>query len=171
MKVKRFLDSLAYRLLLGNTHGIETDYKRTMHQKREIPASSCPSFVENMLYASGGVTEAIDRDECESFTEMVRGLDEYAKKYEGQKQTREKRESLFHKHNRLGICGGVWCRVDTAGVFSCEGRTYQILHDQIQYQPKHTEFGDLYDMDRILVTGIPHRFYDMEYNEVKVREL
>ena len=36
-KVKRLLDSLAYYLLLGYTDGIETDYRRVMHSKREIP--------------------------------------------------------------------------------------------------------------------------------------
>lgn len=171
-KVKRFLDSLAYCWMIGNTQGIETDYKRVMHQKREIPASSCPSFIDNMLYASGGATEAIDREECESFLSALQELDEQAKKYASPRENRVKRESLYHKHNRLGIRGGEWCRVDTDGVFECRGRRYRIPPDQYQYQPVNTEYGELYDMDRILVVDDPHhRFYDMEYNEVKVCEL
>ena len=143
-----------------------------MHQKREIPASSCPSFIDNMLYASGGATDAIDRDECESFLATMSELDAQAKKYAAPRETRVKKESLYHKHNRLGIRGGVWCRVDTDGIFECRGRRYRIPADQYQYQPVDTEYGKLYDMDRILaVDGSPQRFYDMKYDEVKVCEL
>ena len=172
LKVKRFLDSLAYCLLIGNTQGIETDYKRVMHQKREIPASSCPSFVDNMLYASGGATDSVDREECASFSEALRELDEQARKYATQRASREKRESLYHKHNRLGIRAGEWCRVDTDGVFECRGNKYIIPYTQDQYRPIDTEYGKLYDMDRILVTfDPPNKFYDMKYNEVEVQKL
>ena len=169
LKVKRFLDSLAYCWLIGNMRGIETDYKKVMHAKREIPESSCPSFVDNLLYASGGTTEAIDRDECAGFAVMVDELDERARRYETQRVKRERKESRFHKLNRLGIHGGEWCRVDTDGVFQYNGEHYRISPDAEQYQPIETEIGQLYDMDRILVTNdLPPRFFDMVYDEVKV---
>ena len=171
-KVKRFLDSLAYFLLRGNMQDIETEYKRVMHAKREIPASSCPSFVENILYAAGGTTEQIDQEERAGFDVMISELDERAEKYETPKVKRSYPESGFHKRNRLGIHGGQWCRVDTDGVFSYNGAMYRIDSGAAQYQPVETEFGQLYDMDRILAVGSPpDRFYDMDYNEVIVHKL
>jgi len=167
--VKRFLDSLAYYFLIGDTAGIETDYKKVMHTKREVPMSSCPSFVENMLYSTGGTTSAADKEECAGFRVMVDELDAKAEKYETQKAIKQRRESLFHKYYRLGI-HGTWCRVDTDGVFEYNGHKYEIDKEAIQYQPIETDIGQLYDMDRILVTGTGD-FYDMKYDQVKAREI
>ena len=169
-KVKRFLDSLAYYFLMGEMSGIETDYKKVMHAKREIPASSCPSFIENMLYSTGAATSQADKEERISFKVMTDELDTRAEKYEAQKVTRKRQESLFQKHNRLGIHGGEWCRVDTDGVFEHNGRKYEIDEGETQYQPIETDIGLLYDMDRILVTDTGE-FYDMKYDLVKVKEL
>ena len=167
MKVKRFLDSLAYMFLIGDTNGIETDYKKVMHAKREIPASSCPTFIENMMFASGAANDQIDKEECASFKVLTDKLDARAEKYEAQKPVRKKHESLFHKRNRLGIHDGDWCMVDTDGVFEHHGMRYMIDESEQQYQPIETSEGLLYDMDRILVTG-DGIFYDMNYDPVKV---
>lgn len=157
---------------MGNTKGIETDYKKVMHARREIPVSNCPAFVENMLYATGGTTNAIDQEECAGFKVMIDELDAKADKYDRQKVRRERAESQYHKRSRLKIQSGEWCRVDTDGVFEYGGDRYRIDPFEVQYQPIETEFGDLYDMDRILVTGDhPYRFYDMAYNEVKVKKI
>lgn len=168
--MKRFLDALAYFFMIGDMRGIETDYKKVMHAKREIPASSCPSFVENVLYASGGTTDPIDQEERAGFLVMTDRLDAKAEKYEAQKPQRKRQESLFHKHNRLGIHGGEWCRVDTDGLFEYNGCRYEIDKGETQYQPVETEFGMLYDMDRILANE-NEEFYDMNYDIVKVRKL
>lgn len=168
--MKRFLDALAYFFMIGDMQGIETDYKKVMHAKREIPASSCPSFVENVLYASGGTTDPIDQEERAGFTVMMDRLDAKAEKYEAQKPQRKRQESLFHKRNRLGIHGGEWCRVDTDGLFEYNGSKYEIDKGETQYQPVETEFGLLYDMDRILANS-SEEFYDMNYDKVKVRKL
>lgn len=168
--MKRFLDSLAYYFLIGETSGIETDYKKVMHAKREIPASSCPSFVENMLYATGGTTSQASKEECAGFKVLTDELDAKAEKYEAQKASKKRRESLFQKHNRLGIHGGEWCRVDTDGVFEYNGRKYEIDEGATQYQPIETDIGQLYDMDRILATETGD-FYDMKYDKVKAREI
>lgn len=70
--------------------------------------------------------------------------------------------------NRLGIRRGEWCRVDTEGVFEYNGSKYRIDPGTEQYQPIETAVGDLYDMDRVLVTDdSPNRFYDMNYDDVK----
>ena len=168
-KVKRFLDTLSYFFLIGNMSGIETDYKQVMHAKREIPASNCPSSVDNLLYGSGSVSDAVAQEEWSAFNAMTERLDANAQKYETQKASRQRRESLFSKHNRLGIRGGEWCRVDTDGVFEFGGRRYCIDSGEIQYQPIETDIGLLYDMDRILATETGD-FYDMRYEKVKARE-
>ena len=158
--------------MIGDMQGIETDYRKVMHAKREIPASNCPSFVENMLYASGGTTDPIDREECANFMVMTDRLDARAEKYEAQKPQRKRQESKFHKRNRIGICGGQWCRVDTDGRFEYGGSVYEIDPSESQYHPTDTEFGLLYDMDRILATGsVDVEFFDMNYDRVKVRKL
>ena len=169
-KVKRFLDSLGYFLLLGNMQGIETDYKRVMHAKREIPVSSCPSFVENVMYASGCASEVLQQEEKSSFNVCTDRLDANAEKYEAQKPKRERQRSKFQKYLSLGIQSGEWCRVDTEGVFEYKGRLYEIDKGETQYQALDTDVGELYDMDRILATD--HLgFYDMNYDLVKVRPL
>ena len=169
LKVKRFLDSLAYFILIGHTQGIETDYKKVMHAKREIPASNCPAFVENLLYATGGTTDTRDQDERATFKAMTESLDEKAEKYETKKPRGKRPDSKFQKYLKSGIRGGEWCRVDTDGVFQYRGEWYRIDEGETQYQPVETELGLLYDMDRILATTPQSpEFYDMNYDRVKV---
>ena len=165
IKIKTFLDSVAYYLLAGNYQGIETNYKRVMHAKREIPASSCPSAIENLMYASGTVSEGIAREEEAQFEALLDRLDMLAEKYETPARTVH-RESRFHKKERLGIHGGEWHVVDTDGCFRDGDRRYRICDNAVQYQPIHTEYGDYYPMDRILSSG--GKFYDMDFDEVEV---
>ena len=152
--------------------GIETDYKKVMHAKREIPVSSCPSFVENMLYANGAATDSCAEEERAAFEVITSRLDAQAEKYEAQKPQRKRQESNFQKYLKLGIRNGQWCRVDTDGVFEYEGRRYEIDRNASQYQPIETEIGLLYDMDRILVTHTDQlEFYDMNYDRVEAKLL
>ena len=166
MKVKRFLDSLAYLLLIGNTQGIETEYKEVMHAKREIPVSNCPSGIDNLLYASGGYTGNAEEEEIASFREMTERLDRRAQKYETQKPVRKQDESKFQKKLRLGIHCGEWCTVDTENKFWFGKEHFLIDEKETQYQPVDTEYGEYYSMDKILASG--GKFYDMNYDEVKV---
>ena len=159
-----FLDSVAYFLMSGNMDGIETNYKSVMHAKREIPASSCTSEIENMLYASGGYGEEIAVEERARFNDMLDRLDERAEGYEIKKVPRPKQESRFSKRLKLGIHGGEWCRVDTDGKFWFDGHQYIIDEQEVQYQPLPTEYGDYYAMDRILAAN--GCFYDMNYDIV-----
>lgn len=139
-----------------------------MHAKREIPASSCPSLIENMIYSSGGTNAQIDMEEREMFRAMTELLDERAEKYKTNRTQKACGENRFEKRRRIGITGGEWCRVDTDGVFEYNGAKYRIDPGAEQYQPIETAVGDLYDMDRVLVTDdSPNRFYDMNYDEVK----
>lgn len=137
--------------------------------KREIPASNCPSFVDNLLYASGGATDTKDKEERAAFDILTESLDAKAETYEAQRPQRKRKESKFQKYLNLGIRGGEWLRVDTDGVFQYRDQWYRIDDEMTQYQPVETELGLLYDMDRILATN-PNspEFYDMNYDRVKV---
>lgn len=168
MKIKRFLDSLAYILLLGNTDGIETNYRRVMHAKREIPATSCPSEIDNLLYGSGR-NSSYEAEEMAAFRDMLDRLDEKASSYEPKKIVRKKTPSLFHKKLKKGIVDGTWYRVDTDGRFWIGNNQYIIDDQAVQYQPISTDYGDYYAMDKILYAN--GRFYDMNYDEVNVRAI
>ena len=96
MKVKHFLDSLGYYMLLGSTGGIETPYKSVMHAKREIPVSSCPGEIDNIFYASGGSTEMYAEEEAAMFKNILEQLDAKASQYEA-KKPHKRQKSLFSK--------------------------------------------------------------------------
>lgn len=162
------LDSLAYYLLLGSLDGIETEYKKVMNAKREIPVSSCPASVENAMYASGGVGDKLDAEEKFRFGFILKELDEKAKPYEKPKIKKKFPETLQHKRARLGIHGGEWCRVDTECKFWYKGQHYVIDDMEVQYAPEVTEYGDYYMMDKVLASG--GKFYDMSLNEIRVMQ-
>ena len=109
MKVKTFLDGIAYLLMAGNRDGIETDYKRIMHAKREIPESSCPSSIRNIMYASGAAPDGVAIEEASQFAVITDLLDSAAERYEARKQAWS--ESKFQKKQRLG-----WIRTDISGL-------------------------------------------------------
>lgn len=165
-KVKLFLDRLGYFLLLGETDGIVTDYKQAMTDKREIPESNCPSFIDNLFYGTGGSTGDAAAEEMTRFQTMLDALDQRAERYEQKKQTPKKTETLMQKRRRMGINGGTWYPVDTEGVFWIGRNRYTISDQAVQYQPIATESGDYYPMDRILASG--GKFYDMNLDEVPV---
>ena len=167
-KVKTFLDSLAYFLLLGYTEGIETIYKRVMHAKREIPASSCPSYIDNLFYSSGVANDKVFVEENTAFKRMLESLDEKAAPYEP-KKIKKKERSLFHKKMKNGIRNGQWYPVDTDGKFWVGNNEYVIDDQEIQYQPIETDYSDYYAMDRILCAN--GKFYDMNYDEVQVHAI
>ena len=166
-KVKTFLDSLAYLLMLGNMDGIETNYRAVMNAKREIPESNCPSNIDNIFYASGSAGENQAIEENAAFKEMVDRLDERAAQYEQKKEPPQKKQkSLFAKKLKKKIHDGVWYRVDTEGKFRIGNDEYIIDDQEIQYQPVPTDYGDYFAMDKILYAG--GQFYDMNYDEVRV---
>jgi hypothetical protein len=166
MKVKFFLDTLAYLLLLGSTSDIETRYKQVMHAKREIPVSNCPSELENLLYSTGGGNLADAREENAVFKNMLEELDERAAPYEAKRMVQKRVPSLYEKKNKKGIHGGEWYLVDTDGKFWIGKEQYVIDGNAAQYGSVPTEYGDYYAMDKILYSG--GKFYDMNYDEVPV---
>lgn len=166
IRVKRFLDSIGYYLLYGRTDGIVTAYKQAAHEAREIPSSSCPSGVNNMLYGSGGASGDAARDEALAFRTMTEILDDRApgrKKQAPKRQgpsRRRKIEMISEAHGGEPVTRHF---VDTDGYFRCSGRLWQI-QDVREYRPKiiirrNWEMDILYDMDHILQCG--GEWYDM----------
>lgn len=150
--------------MAGNRSGIETDYRRIMHAKREVPESSCPSFVRNLMYGTGSVSPGVAKEEMMQFSVITEALDAAAERYETRKPANT--ETKLQKKIRLGISGGEWRRVDTDGYFTVGNKTYRVSDQVVQYQPIETEYGDYYPMDRILASG--GKFYDMNLDEVEV---
>ena len=147
--------------------GIETNYKSAMHIKNEIPASNCPSEIENILYASGGSSDVYAKEEKSVFENMLDRLDERTAQYET-KKTQKKTKSLFSKKLKKNI-HGTWYLVDTDGKFWVGNNKYVIADQEVQYQPVKTEYGDYYAMDKILYAD--GKFYDMNYDEVTVYQI
>ena len=145
--------------------GIETRYKEIMHAKREVPVSSCPSEIDNLMYASGCLSDNHSKEEWASFRSLMERLDERAAGCES-KKTRKHTQSRFAKRLQKGIRDGTWHRVDTDGKFWIGRNQYIIADNEVQYQPVATEYGDYYAMDRILFAN--GKFYDMNYDEVEV---
>lgn len=170
-KVKLFLDGIAYFLLLGQTDGIVTGYKDLMNGKREIPVSSCPSYVENMLYASGASADEVSDEENRTFKMMCDELDERAAKVQPQKKKKTVHPRQYQKYQMIRAdnrgAAITFAIVDTDGYFVINDKRYRVTSDA--YAPKQTKYGELYDMDRIISCG--ERFYDMNLDPVTVEEV
>lgn len=139
-----------------------------MNAKREIPASSCPSEIDNLLYASGVTSEKHAKEEKWLFEHLLGQLDERVERAEAKKVIRNKK-SLFSKKLKKGIHDGTWYRVNTDGDFQIRNDRYRIDDQAAQYQPVRTDYGDYYAMDKILYAN--GKFYDMNYDEVSVRAM
>ena len=170
-KVKLFLDGIAYFLLLGQTDGIVTGYKDLMNGKREIPVSSCPSYVENMLYASGASADEVSDEENRTFKMMCDELDERAAKITQPKKKKPARTRQYQKYWSIRYANHgaeiKFANVDTDGYFVVNNKRYRVTSEA--YAPKQTKYGELYDMDRIISCG--ERFYDMSLNPTTVEEV
>ena len=170
-KVKSFLSSLSYFLIMGNADDIVTDYKQIMNGKREIPVSSCPSFVEDSIYSGVHVNtnELLKKAEQECFDGMMDRADKKAERRYGKpkKQVKERGVSRSERLRSIlsrgeKIFGSI---VDTENEFEFRDTRYRISKSMCpQYGAKKTRSGNLYDMDRIYVStdadGSILGFYD-----------
>ena len=162
---------MAYFLMMGGTKDIVTDYKDIMNGKREIPISSCPSSIEDLVYSSNASGVAQDVDENSRFQLMVDRLDERGPKLK-KKKIKTKKKTRFDKINELkeryGPCGFSFATVLTDNTFSFGGNRYQINSDQ--YNAKQTDVGELYDMDKIICVTTEEgqtMFFDMDIEKVE----
>lgn len=158
-RVKLFQDGLAYFLMLGNTGGIVTDYKRLVDGKREIPISSCPSYVEDIVYGTGSTIIPSSDDECIAFQSTLDRLDRKAEKYTSVKNNSKNKhqhsESRYDKMRRIRCIIGdaeyLYPSVDTDNRFELNGHLYQIDSVVSAYAAKDAGNGDvIYDMDKIM---------------------
>ena len=174
-KVKLFLNGVAYFLMVGNTEGIVTDYKEIMNGKREIPISSCPSYIEDAVYGGGATIAEASADEDTHYKAMVERLDARAdKKYSpaSRKASRHtditKSKKIEQIKSRIGSCVFDYPVVDTNNVFYLRGKKYRIAERVEQYRPKQTDVGLQYDMDHIVcvtaLSGGTIHFFDMDMN-------
>lgn len=164
IKIKGFLDRLAYFLLIGNTDGIITDYRRDAHNAHETPASCCPAYVENVMYGDGAVSDDAEQDEAMRFNAISEKQNEKIEKYRTVSVNKKRRKSLFSKRIKNGIVCGEWCYVDTNNEFVHDGHKYRIHESVKQYAPIETDIGLLYDMDRILIAN--NGYYDMNFDSI-----
>lgn len=155
-KVKRFLNSLAYYLLLGNTEGIVTDYKDMMNGKREIPVSSCPTSIENLVYSSSSMGKSDGGGD--DLSEFLANLDDLPKpKRYKKKETRYDR--VMAAREEIGPCFRR-CVVNTDNEFVFDDKTYRI---DVRLAPQYDcDDEGVYGMDNIWVA------YDMEDHPVRL---
>lgn len=147
---------------IGTDGDIVTDYKEIMRGKSEIPISSCPPCVADVLYGSGADPERGADDSF--FRPMVERLDERAAKVARPKKQKAKPAKKTVSDKIKTVVGTDkytvdHCGVNTDNVFVWDEITYRIDNSAEQYRPKRTAVGMLYDMDKILCV----RTYDGIY--------
>lgn len=180
IKVKSFLSTLGYFLIMGSADDIVTDYKEIMHGKREIPMSFCPSYIENELYSKSHVGEKPEHvmNEENNFRAYVERMDAKAEKRYGVRAKRKKakvtHDTYYDKLKKIQAEYGdieiYRSIVDTDNVFSYGGQRYRVDPDKYEkYSPVETDAGLFYAMDRVLcVKPRNHEviFYDQSLNRI-----
>lgn len=167
-KVKRFFSGLTYFLLLGDTEGMVTSYKDIMNGKREIPISSCPPQIEDLVYGTGCMLHPQNEEEDGAFAKDADEPPVPQKK--GRKPVFSEREKKIRQMYK--DCPGAsisYCLVDTDNRFVYGGERYEIDAAVEEYAPKHTALGTLYDMDQILCLKMKDssiRFYTTKYDPI-----
>lgn len=146
-----------------------SNYKEMMNGKREIPISSCSPQIEDLVYGTGSVlhpqedagnvAESFDIDERPS-----------ASKKAGKRMNPEREQKLKQVKKTCGYNSVfTYCQVDTENCFRYNGQEYEIDESVIDYAPKKTHLGLLYDMDKIICVKSEDgqvRYYTARYDPV-----
>lgn len=171
-KVKSFLDRLAYYLLVGCSDDILTDYKTTIRSQREVPASSCPPYVETLMY--GGSMSANDLElkrQKESFDVQMASYDDKASMYKRvPRKKKPMKDVRFDRVQQIRKSRGydysfTRCTVDTDGIFQYGDTMYAISDDL----PQYAAVDDTYAMDKVIVGQCRDGcidFYDMNMENI-----
>lgn len=155
--------------------GIETDYKKVVRGSRELPMSSCPSYIEDAMYGSGSTIKR--QEDEESFSHVLDTVDAktqklsaYYKKPSTRRRKSEDEETRYDRFSRvseaLGIKAGCFSHavVDVSGEFEFSGSRYVITAPQ--YEGELLPDGDIFfAMDRVICVDGLH-FYDMAMRDV-----
>lgn len=152
--------------MLGRLEGIVTDYKAQKTASRETPISSCPAYVEDIVYGTTASLFVKKED-------IVLPPAEETKKKPPQKKTscsmRLARVRDF-KEETDGEHGYEYVPVDTEGCFTFGGKDYQIDMQVVPvYAGKSTREGMLYDMDKVICMQKACgdiRFFDMRLSPI-----
>lgn len=159
----------------SDTEGIVTDYKDILNGKREVPVSSCPRSVEYALYGNGAPPD--DDGERESgFEVLLDNLDRKAERMERRRAAPKKKPQRVSRiarseqiRNELGVCEFFFPVVNTDNEFELFGSRYHISNLAVQYDPKQTAEGALYDMDHIACAVRGHEvlaFFDQNLTRI-----
>lgn len=172
-KVKRFLNSLAYYLLLGNTDGIVTDYKDMMNGKREIPVSSCPTSIENLVYSSSSMGRSDGgNDELNEFLANLDDLPKPKRTYKKKETRYDRVENAKKEYGDSADLGPLFHRsiVDTENHFVFHDHTY-VIDTRLAPQYDCNDEG-AYGMDSIWIAyscgdDVNHLgFYDQDFQKI-----
>ena len=130
-----------------------SDFKEAFRRSREINMSDCPGCVLELLETGELNASALNRDERRELQEFLNGINK-----EEQPLAKEKKrhwETRFDRINRIKNLypGGQLTTVvvDTDNRFLYNGRRFELDQSLEQYSPRHTRYGDQYDMDRVMV--------------------
>lgn len=179
-KVKRFLDSCAYFILLDDMEDVISERQNNRIDRYEIPLSSCPQDVINLVESSRSVN--IDSSAKKAFREMCEALgkpyeDElrYDRERKRQNKKPEKKKTLFDKIHEVRDAHPDYTFrsevVNTLNECMSEGR-YFVLDARIpQYAPIEVNGEQVYKMDRVVIgtpktKGKPILFYDMNWEAI-----
>lgn len=156
IKVKRLLDRCASLLLRDipvKERDTLSDYKEAVVKIREIPFSECPEPIQSMMESGSLQSINMSGDQQRQMREFLDGMDELPPKKESEPRKRmpTKFERLQAFEKRFPGCRRTSARVDVDNCFTYHGERYMLDRSLEQYAPHKTRYGDLYDMDQVLV--------------------
>ena len=126
-----------------------TNYKEMMNGKREIPISSCPSHIEDLVYGTGSILHSQSEEEAVVIEKTA--AEETPPKKGKKNMVSEKTMKLRELRKECGYEAELtYCTVYTDNTFRYGGEIYQIDESVEAYAPKATALGVLYDMDKII---------------------
>lgn len=169
-KIKKFLGDIGYLLLRDNPEDTLSTYKEMARGRSEIPVSSCPACVGDLLYGDGGTLIDKGGVTVEAFQDRLMDLDEKAAKH-GVRPTAKAATVTVNRSSRISAIRMAhpsatfsFSRVDTDNQFVHDGRTYQIDQSVAAYSAKQTKEGLLFDMDQVMIvsTDCEMAFFDQD---------
>ena len=145
--------TLLLRDVPSDDRGTLSDFKEVFRRNREINMSDCPGCVLELLETGELNASALNRDERRELQEFLNGISKEEQPLA--KGKKKHRETRFDRINRLKSLypGGrlTTVVVDTDNRFLYNGRRFELDRSLEQYSPRHTRYGDQYDMDRVMV--------------------
>lgn len=145
--------TLLLRDVVAEDRDTLTIYKEEALKNREINMSDCPAIVLQLLETGKLDTASLNCDERRELQAFLNG----SASDEGDARCKKakRRETRFERINGLmkRFPGGklTAVSVDTDNQFYYNDRRFEIDSSLKGYAPRHTRYGDQYDMDRVMV--------------------